>query len=156
MKIEIINVNEDQPLPEYITDGSAAVDLFTSQIINPFNDEVASKYGLHPGETCLVKTGIRINIKKRNVAALILARSGLSCKLGITLVNGVGLIDPDYQGEILLKIKNKGQNTFYIKEGMRLAQMMFIPIIRAEFVAVSEFSTTTKRGENGIGHTGVY
>ena len=137
-------------LPSYATPGSAAVDLYAC-----FDED----YLIVPaGKTILVPSGIAVNIKDPNVAAFILPRSGLGHKDGIVLGNLVGLIDSDYQGEIKISVWNRnapGSPEFVIKRGDRLAQLMFVPVVKPVFVPVEKFSFETSRGEGGFGSTGV-
>ncbi|MDG6617013.1 dUTP diphosphatase, partial [Staphylococcus aureus] len=105
------------------------------------------------GETVLVKTGLAIYIEDPNFAGLILPRSGLGHKHGIVLGNLVGLIDSDYQGELMVSVWNRGKNTFRLEPGERLAQYVLVPVVQAEFEQVNEF-VATERGAGGFGHTG--
>jgi dUTP pyrophosphatase len=145
MKIEIKKLDEKVILPAYETAGAAAVDLRAN---------ITKAIKLDLGETALIPTGIAININDDNVAAVILPRSGLGHNYGIKLGNSVGLIDSDYQGELKVSIKNTGNGLYKISPQDRIAQMLFVPVIRAEFVEVEEFSATTERGEGGFGSTG--
>jgi dUTP pyrophosphatase len=146
MKIEIKKLDPKVILPAYETSGAAAVDLRA-------NINKAIKLDL--GETALIPTGIAININDDNVAAVILPRSGLGHNHGIKLGNSVGLIDSDYTGELKVSVKNTGSGVYKINPQDRIAQMKFIPIVRAEFIEVEEFSTVTERGAGGFGSTGV-
>jgi len=132
------------PLPEYATPGSAGLDLRAC---------VTEDMIIKPGETQLIPTGISIHIGDPNLAAVILPRSGLGHKSGIVLGNLVGLIDSDYQGPLMVSCWNRSQDTFTLKVGERLAQLVFVPIVQAEFEIVGEF-TESDRGEGGFGHTG--
>ncbi len=135
--------NEIQ-LPEYATEGSAGLDLracLDKTII------------LEPGETILIPTGLAIYIADNHIAAVLLPRSGLGHKHGIVLGNLVGLIDSDYQGQVFVSCWNRGDVAFTINIGERIAQMVFVPIVQAEFEQVSEFNESN-RGEGGFGHTG--
>ena len=145
MKIEIKRLDKKVLLPAYETAGAAAVDLRAN---------ITKAIKLDLGETALIPTGIAINIDNDEVAAVILPRSGLGHNHGIKLGNSVGLIDSDYTGELKVSVKNTGNGVYKINPQDRIAQMKFIPIIRAEFVEVDEFSTVTKRGEGGFGSTG--
>ena len=132
-------------LPEYQTAGSAAMDLCAylprHRIILP------------PGRSTMVGTGIRLNMPNAHMAALILPRSGLGVK-GLTLANTVGLIDSDYQGELKLAFKNTGNKDIDIEHGMRVAQLMFIPVMQVNLQEVVSFDIVTKRGTGGFGSTG--
>jgi len=132
------------PLPAHATDGSAGVDLRAC---------VSENVLLRPGQTTLVPTGVAVHIADPGLAAMILPRSGLGHKNGIVLGNLVGLIDSDYQGEIMVSCWNRGTDAFIIEPGARLAQMIFVPVVQVEFEVVAEF-TASQRGDGGFGHTG--
>jgi dUTP pyrophosphatase len=112
-----------------------------------------SPLALLPGATELISTGLAIHIADPTLAAVLLPRSGLGHKHGIVLGNLVGLIDSDYQGEILISCWNRGSEPFTLAVGERIAQMVFVPIVRVEFETVESF-TASQRGERGFGHTG--
>lgn len=131
-------------LPDYATTGSAGLDL------RACIDEAIT---LAPGETKLIPTGLAIHIDDPSLAAVLLPRSGLGHKHGIVLGNLVGLIDSDYQGQVFVSCWNRGQDTFEINVGERLAQMVFIPVVQVAFEQVEEF-TSSERGTGGFGHTG--
>src|SRR3990172_12013447 len=114
----------DYPLPAYATDGAAGVDL------RACIDETLT---LKPGDTELIPTGLAIHIADASLAAVILPRSGLGHKHGIVLGNLVGLIDSDYQGQILVSCWNRGRDAFIIEPGARLAQMVFVPVTQVDF-----------------------
>ncbi|WP_087088362.1 dUTP diphosphatase [Acinetobacter pittii] len=137
-------LGKEWPLPSYATAGSAGLDLRACL------DEAID---IEPGQTVLVKTGIAIYIHDVNFAGLILPRSGLGHKHGIVLGNLVGLIDSDYQGELMVSVWNRGQSTFRLEPGERLAQYVLVPVVQAEFEQVEEFEETL-RGAGGFGHTG--
>lgn len=137
-------LGKEWPLPSYATAGSAGLDLRACL------DEVID---IEPGQTVLVKTGMAIYIHDVNFAGLILPRSGLGHKHGIVLGNLVGLIDSDYQGELMVSVWNRGQTTFRLEPGERLAQYVLVPVVQAEFEQVEEFEETL-RGAGGFGHTG--
>lgn len=143
MKIEIKRLDATAIIPTYATEKSAAVDLRAN---------ISKAMTLDLGETALIPTGLAINVFDGEVAALILPRSGLGHNYGIKLGNSVGLIDADYQKELFVSIKNTGTGVYKINPQDRIAQMLFTPVIRAEFVEVEEFSTLTDRG--GFGSTG--
>ena len=132
------------PLPEYATDGSAGLDLRAC---------VDGPTAIAPGETRLVATGLAIHIADPGYAAVILPRSGLGHRHGIVLGNLVGLIDSDYQGEVLISCWNRGHEPYVIEPGERIAQLVVVPVARARFELVEEFAETT-RGAGGFGHTG--
>ena len=131
-------------LPSYATHGSAGLDLRAC---------LDHAIDIAAGETVLVKTGLAIYIEDSNFAGLILPRSGLGHKHGIVLGNLVGLIDSDYQGELMISVWNRGQNSFRLEPGERLAQYVLVPVVQAEFERVDEF-VATARGTGGFGHTG--
>ncbi len=144
LKIIDERVGKQFPLPTYATEGSAGVDLRACM-------DVAIT--LKAGETTLIPTGIAIYIADPNIAATILPRSGLGHKHGIVLGNLVGLIDSDYQGPLMISMWNRGQTAFTIEPGDRIAQLVFLPVIRPEFEVIENFETTV-RGENGFGSSG--
>jgi dUTP pyrophosphatase len=137
-------LGRDFPLPEYATSGSAGLDLRAM---------LKAETTLEPGQTLLIPTGLSIHIADPNLAALVLPRSGLGHKHGIVLGNLVGLIDSDYQGELMVSCWNRGQSSFSIAVGERIAQLMLVPVIQAQFELVSEFDSTD-RGTGGFGHSG--
>ncbi len=132
------------PLPEYATAGSAGVDLRAC---------VDETLVVLPGTTVLVPTGMAIHIADPGLAAVILPRSGLGHKHGIVLGNLVGLIDSDYQGQLLVSCWNRGTEAFELEPGARLAQMVFVPVVQVRFEVVAEFGASD-RGTGGFGHTG--
>ncbi|WP_445406627.1 dUTP diphosphatase [Acinetobacter seifertii] len=137
-------LGKEWPLPSYATAGSAGLDLRAC---------LDKAIEIEPGQTVLVKTGMAIYIHDVNFAGLILPRSGLGHKHGIVLGNLVGLIDSDYQGELMVSVWNRGQTTFRLEPGERLAQYVLVPVVQAEFEQVEEFEETL-RGAGGFGHTG--
>jgi len=132
------------PLPEYATKGSAGLDLRAC---------LEEKRELVPGGTCLIPTGLSIYIENPNLAAMLLPRSGLGHKHGIVLGNLVGLIDSDYQGQLMVSCWNRGDKPFTIDIGERIAQMIIVPVVQVGFEFVDEFSESD-RGEGGFGSTG--
>lgn len=144
LKILDNRLGKEIPLPEYATHGSAGLDLRAC-----LDDAVT----LEPGETCLVPTGLAIHIDDPELAAILLPRSGLGHKHGIVLGNLVGLIDSDYQGQIFVSCWNRGDSSFTIAVGERIAQMVFVPVVQAQFECVDEFDES-HRGAGGFGHTG--
>ena len=132
------------PLPAYATDGSAGIDLRAC---------LDGEHVLAPDETLLVPTGMAVHIADPSLAAVLLPRSGLGHKHGIVLGNLVGLIDSDYQGQVFVSCWNRGNDSFTIAPGERIAQMVFVPVVQASFRLVDEF-TPTERGEGGFGHSG--
>lgn len=137
-------LGNDIPLPHYGTDGSAGLDLRAC---------LEETLVLQPGETKLIPTGMSIYIEDNGLAAMILPRSGLGHKHGIVLGNLVGLIDSDYQGELMVSCWNRSDTPFTMEVGERIAQLVIVPVVQAEFDLVSEFEATD-RGEGGFGSTG--
>jgi dUTP pyrophosphatase len=144
LKILDPRVGKEFALPEYATSGSAGLDLRAC---------IDQEIDLQPGQTELIPTGIAIHIGDPALAAVILPRSGLGHKHGIVMGNLVGLIDSDYQGQLFVSTWNRGQQGFQIKPGERLAQLVFVPVVQAEFEIVEEFDQSD-RGEGGFGHSG--
>jgi dUTP pyrophosphatase len=144
LKIIDPRIGKDFDLPEYQTDGSAGVDL------QACIDQTVS---IQPGDTKLIPSGIAIHIKDPNLAAVLLPRSGLGHKKGLVLGNLVGLIDSDYQGQVFISCWNRGSNQIDIEPGMRIAQMVFLPVEQVDFNVVEDFDES-ERGSGGFGHTG--
>ncbi|OBU16673.1 dUTP diphosphatase [Photobacterium aquimaris] len=145
LKILDPRVGTEFPLPTYATTGSAGLDLRACL------DQALT---VAPGETHLVPTGLAIHIGDSNLAATILPRSGLGHKHGIVLGNLVGLIDSDYQGQLMVSVWNRGDTTFTIEPGDRIAQLVFVPVVQAQFNIVTDFDDASLRGEGGFGHSG--
>lgn len=147
IETRIINpmLGDTVALPEYATEGAAALDLKAC-----IPDDLTVK----PGETVTVPSGMAIGIHDPSMVALLLPRSGLGIKHGIVLANTVGVIDSDYQGEIMVGIRNQGQKEYTIKPGERVCQMMFMPVARVALKVVQQFSEASERGDGGFGHTG--
>ena len=137
-------IGAEFPLPQYATPGSAGLDLRAM---------LQQDLLLEPGQTVLIPTGLSIYIADPGLAALILPRSGLGHKHGIVLGNLVGLIDSDYQGELMVSCWNCGNSAFNIAIGERLAQLVLVPVVQAHFELVSEFDES-QRGSGGFGHSG--
>ena len=137
-------IGRDFPLPCYQTRGSAGLDL-------PACIDAPAR--IAPGGTLLVSSGIAIHVADPDLAAVVLPRSGLGHKHGIVLGNLVGLIDSDYQGEIGISVWNRSGEPFTIEPGDRIAQLVFLPVVRVRFEVVDAFEET-ERGEGGLGHTG--
>jgi dUTP pyrophosphatase len=146
MKIDIKILNERmrEQLPHYATPGSAGLDLRAC---------LETPLALEPGETKLVPTGLAIHLADPGYAALILPRSGLGHKHGIVLGNLVGLIDSDYQGELMISTWNRGHTTFTLNPLERLAQLVIVPVVQAQFNIVDDFEQS-ERGAGGFGSTG--
>ncbi len=146
MKLEVKILNEkirDQ-LPHYATPGSAGLDLRAC---------LDTAITVNPGETHLIPTGMAIHLGDPGYAALILPRSGLGHKHGIVLGNLVGLIDSDYQGELMVSCWNRGQTAFVLQPMERLAQLVVVPVIQVDMQVVENFEQS-HRGEGGFGSTG--
>jgi len=144
LKILDPRLGNDIALPSYATHGSAGLDL-RACLEQPLT--------LNPGESSLIPTGLAIHIADPHLAAVLLPRSGLGHKHGIVLGNLVGLIDSDYQGQVFVSCWNRGNSAFTIEIGERIAQMVFVPVVQAEFECVNEFDETL-RGAGGFGHSG--
>lgn len=142
--VRILDARLRDQLPEYATVGAAGLDLRAC---------LDAPLQLEPGTTHLVKTGIAIHIGDPGFAALILPRSGLGHKHGIVLGNLVGLIDSDYQGELMVSTWNRGLTSFTLNPLERLAQLVIVPVVQARFNVVEEFSESS-RGAGGFGSTG--
>ncbi|GGJ04129.1 dUTP diphosphatase [Halopseudomonas pertucinogena] len=137
-------LGQQWPLPAYATEGSAGLDLRAM---------LDAPLVLEPGQTSLLPTGLAIHIADPGLAAMILPRSGLGHKHGIVLGNLVGLIDSDYQGELMVSCWNRGHQPFTIEPGERIAQLVLVPVVQAQLEIVSEFDGS-QRGAGGFGHTG--
>jgi dUTP pyrophosphatase len=144
LKILDPRIGKEIALPEYATDGSAGMDLRAA---------LEQTTEIKPGETLLIPTGLSIYVEDPNMAAVILPRSGLGHKHGIVLGNLVGLIDSDYQGQLFISCWNRGDTNFTIEVGDRIAQLVIVPVIQAEFEVVDDF-VKTHRGTGGFGHSG--
>ena len=146
IKLKILDTRLGQaiPMPEYATDGSAGLDLRAC---------LEAPLCIEPGETHLIPTGMAIHIENPGLAAMILPRSGLGHKHGIVLGNLVGLIDSDYQGQLFVSCWNRGDTSFTIEVGDRIAQLVLVPVIQAEFEIVEDFDSSA-RAAGGFGHTG--
>jgi dUTP pyrophosphatase len=144
LKIIDPRIGDDFNLPEYQTDGSAGVDLQAC---------IDQTISLQPGDTELIPSGIAIHIKDPSLAAVLLPRSGLGHKKGLVLGNLVGLIDSDYQGQVFISCWNRGSKQIDIEPGMRIAQMVFLPVEQVNFNVVEDFDES-ERGSGGFGHTG--
>jgi dUTP pyrophosphatase len=137
-------LGDEFPMPHYASAGAAGMDMRAC---------VDAPLEIGPGETRLIPTGMAIHIEEAGLAAMLLPRSGLGHKHGIVLGNLVGLIDSDYQGQVYISCWNRGSEPFSVQPGERIAQMVIVPVVHADFEVVEEF-TTTERGEGGFGHTG--
>ncbi len=137
-------VGRDIALPERATAGSAGLDLRAC---------LDAPLLLEPGQTHLVPTGIAIHLDDPGLAAVLLPRSGLGHRHGIVLGNLVGLIDSDYQGQVMVSVWNRGDHPFTIEPGDRIAQMIVVPVVQVEFEVVADFDAT-QRGAGGFGSSG--
>ena len=146
VKVLDSRLKTDFELPKFQTTGSAGMDLLAMP---------ETKITLKAGETQLIPTGLAVHVCDPGFAAMILPRSGLGHKQGIVLGNLVGLIDSDYQGPLMVSAWNRGEQDFEIEVGIRLAQLIFVPVMQPELIEVSEFSDATQRGAGGFGSTGV-
>lgn len=144
LKILDSRIGSEFPLPAYATPGSAGMDLRAM---------IDTTMTIAPGETQLIPTGIAIHVADPGLAAVILPRSGLGHKHGIVLGNLVGLIDSDYQGPLMVSCWNRSDTPFILEIGDRLAQLVFVPVVQAQFKLVDEFDSSD-RGEGGFGHSG--
>jgi len=146
LQVKIIDkrIGESIPLPEYATAGSAGIDLRAC---------LDEKIDLAPGDTFLIPTGMAIYVEDPSLAAMLLPRSGLGHKHGIVLGNLVGLIDSDYQGQLMVSCWNRGKETFTIDIGERIAQMVIVPVVQVGLEIVDEF-VESNRGDGGFGSTG--
>ncbi|WP_293268063.1 dUTP diphosphatase [Neptunomonas sp.] len=144
VKILDERIGQTFPLPNYATPGSAGLDLRACL------DEALT---LAPGETELIPTGMAIHIEDPSLCAMILPRSGLGHKHGIVLGNLVGLIDSDYQGQLFVSCWNRGNTSFTMEPGERIAQLVLVPVVQADFEVVDDF-TDTERGAGGFGSSG--
>jgi dUTP pyrophosphatase len=144
LKILDSRLGNEFPLPHYATDGAAGMDMRAC---------LDAPLVIAPGETLLIPTGLAIHIQEPGLAAMLLPRSGLGHKHGIVLGNLVGLIDSDYQGQVFVSCWNRGADTFTMQPGERIAQMVIVPVVHADFEVVEEFAASA-RGSGGFGHTG--
>jgi dUTP pyrophosphatase len=146
IQVKILNskIGTDIPIPTYATEGSAAMDLRAC---------IDDKIEISPSETVLIPTGLAFFIEDSDYAGIILPRSGLGHKHGIILGNSVGLIDSDYQGELMVSLYNNSKKMFSVNPGDRIAQFLLIPIIKIEYNFVENFKKT-ERSTGGFGHSG--
>ena len=144
LKILDSRLGNEFPLPHYATDGAAGMDMRAC---------LDAPLVIAPGETLLIPTGLAIHIQEPGLAAMLLPRSGLGHKHGIVLGNLVGLIDSDYQGQLMVSCWNRSQIPFLLNPLERIAQLVVVPIVRVNFSVVNEFEKSS-RGEKGFGSTG--
>jgi dUTP pyrophosphatase len=144
LKILDPRVGDSIPLPHYATNGSAGLDMRAC---------IDAAITVAPGETTLIPTGLALHIGDASLAAVLLPRSGLGHKHGLVLGNLAGLIDSDYQGQVFISCWNRGQASYVIEPGERIAQMVFVPVEQVKFAVVEEFNDS-ERGSGGFGHSG--
>lgn len=144
MQIKIQKLRDNACLPAYQSELAAGADLYAA---------LETELTLAPGERALIPTGIAAQPDRDDCVLLLTARSGLAVKKGVTLSNGVGVVDADYRGEICVGLVNLGSGSVTIQPGDRIAQLLVLPILRADFTEV-ETLTETERGSGGFGHTG--
>tara|TARA_Y100000780_G_scaffold221633_1_gene230072 strand:+ start:851 stop:1306 length:456 start_codon:yes stop_codon:yes gene_type:complete len=145
-KVLDARLGQEWPLPSYATEGSAGLDL-RAMLDAPLT--------LEAGQTSLLPTGLAIHIADPGLAAMILPRSGMGHKHGIVLGNLVGLIDSDYQGQLMVSCWNRSSSAFTINPGERIAQLVLVPVLQAQLQIVEEFDDS-QRGAGGFGHTGTH
>ena len=146
LQVKILDprLGTDLPMPTYATAGSAGMDLRAC---------IDESMELRPGQTALIPTGMAIHIADPGLCAMLLPRSGLGHKHGLVLGNLVGLIDSDYQGQLMISCWNRGEQAFVIEPGDRIAQMVLLPVVQASFAIVETFDNS-RRGSRGFGHSG--
>ena len=146
-KLKIINplIGNKIPIPKYETKGSAGLDLRAC---------INQKLTIKPGKTEMIPIGYAIHLDDKNLAAMVIPRSGLGSKYGIVLGNLVGLIDSDYQGELMVPAWNRSDQKFEVNQGDRIAQMIIVPVLQAQFEVVEEF-VSSERGTKGFGSSGL-
>jgi dUTP pyrophosphatase len=146
LKVRVLDerIGREFPLPAYATSGSAGLDLRAC---------LRAPLVLEPGRAELLPTGLAIHLDDPGLAAVILPRSGLGHKHGIVLGNLVGLIDSDYQGELMVSCWNRGRENFTVQPGERIAQLVVVPVVQVELEVVADF-TASARGAGGFGHSG--
>src|SRR6187402_3384009 len=144
LDIKILDEKVREQLPAYATSGAAGMDLRAC---------IETAITLKPGDTQLIPTGLAIHLDDPGLAAVIIPRSGLGHKHGIVLGNLVGLIDSDYQGQLMVSCWNRGNVDFVIQPGERIAQMVIVPVVQVRLEVVEDF-TASSRGAGGFGHTG--
>jgi dUTP pyrophosphatase len=146
LKVRILDgrIGKEFPLPQYATAGSAGLDLRAC---------LDKPVPLEPGKAELLPTGLSIYVEDPSLAAVILPRSGLGHKHGIVLGNLVGLIDSDYQGQLMVSVWNRGREPYTVQPGERIAQLIIVPVVQVELEVVEDF-TATSRGGGGFGHSG--
>ena len=144
LEVRVLDPRIRGKLPHYATPGAAGLDLRAC---------LETPLTLHPGESQLVPSGIAIHLGDAGLAAVVLPRSGLGAKHGIVLGNLVGLIDSDYQGQVMVSCWNRGREPFTVQPGERIAQMIVVPVVQVELEIVESFEVS-HRGAGGFGHSG--
>lgn len=165
MQVEMVVLDDRLKELEYATPGSAGVDLRACNIAGSQIGEDINGVTIYPGQTVKIGAGLAVHIgsitdegivdESVGLVGKIYPRSGLATKHGIVLANVVGIVDQDYQGEIIIAIRNDGQDQFLVEPMMRIAQMLIEPVLRPSYVRVSEFTDKTERGAGGFGSSGV-
>ena len=144
--MELMKLTPTAKAPTYATEGAACADLYA---------DIPLPIMVRPGDTVTILTGIAIHIKQPCLVGLVFPRSGWATKHDIKLKNTIGVIDSDYQGEIIINLTNEGRGTMFVNPGDRVAQIGFFPVNQACFEEVKQFSTKTNRGTGGFGSTGL-
>lgn len=147
IEARIVNdlLGKEVPLPNYATDGSAAIDLRAC---------VAAPLTIPAGDRKLIPTGLAINMLDPGLVAIVASRSGLSLKHHVHVAQGIGVIDSDYHGEIGVILANSGTEDYIVQPGDRIAQLMFQPVVQVALNFVENFANETTRGQGGFGSTG--
>lgn len=144
MNVKIKLLSPIACIPAYQSEDAAGADLYAA---------LEQPVVVEPGQTALIPTGIAVECERADVVILIFARSGLAVKRGLGLANGVGVVDSDYRGEVKVALYNHSAESYTVTPGERIAQMAFLPVLRADFVEANELSDT-ERGSGGFGHSG--
>jgi dUTP pyrophosphatase len=145
VQVQVLDPRMRDQLPAYATPGSAGLDLRAC---------LEAELTLNPGQVELIPTGLAMYLADASLAAMILPRSGLGHKHGVVLGNLVGLIDSDYQGQLMVSAWNRGQTPFVIEPMARIAQLVVVPVVQVQWQTVSEFTSSSTRGAGGYGSTG--
>ena len=145
VQVQVLDPRMRDQLPAYATPGSAGLDLRAC---------LDADLTLNPGQVELIPTGLAMYLADASLAAMILPRSGLGHKHGVVLGNLVGLIDSDYQGQLMVSAWNRGQTPFVIEPMARIAQLVVVPVVQVQWQTVSEFASSSTRGAGGYGSTG--
>lgn len=152
LRVQLKKLHPDAIVPQFQTPGAAGFDLHA---LGNFTEKFGwVGYSIGPGESMRVSTGVAVSINNPEWGLFLFSRSGLGSK-GLRLANGVGVIDSDYQGELLVTLRNDSSENFSVRPGDRIAQGVFMPVRQAQFIEVEDFAVTTERGAAGFGSTGV-